>query len=312
MIACLDGIGSGGGAGASRGAGSGGKHGAGKGGKGAGRGKGAGKGEGKARSGKAMAGGQPAKALQAAVSDSSGARGPWPAFIEMASAPLLSRHHPALDEPALRSHFDAKRAAREQRIATLVAEAEREGRSSERIVAAIIHDSEVAPMSTNRRQLAEIGVECPAPGQVTLSDAESHEALWRIVYGLAFLGIYLSSTDHLDDRALLRILASRILDESIRDVPPSADMSEFIDLGPCRPEDAATVDGRTAAKSCATPDGLEGPFEHAARDEDDDDDPLSCGGSHHGREEEGTGWRRVADRDRLLPRPRRPNDGLSA
>jgi len=212
----------------------------------------------------------------------------------------------------MQAHFDAKRRAREAKIMELVAEAERDGRPSERIIAAIMHDSEHAPRSTNRRQLAEIGVACPPPGAVELGAAEAHDALWRIIYGLAFLGIFLSSTDHLDDRSLLRILTSRILDESIRDVPPSADMSEFIDLGPCRPGHLAPEGDGSSQDSPSKPDGLEGPFEHADHAEEDDADLVPCGGGPGQARESTTGRTGVADRDRLLPRPRRPTDVVAS
>ncbi len=310
MIACLDGIGSEGGSGASQGAGSGGKRGAAK----------TGKPTKSAQPGKPAKPIEPAQPQPASKTttgpEASGAEavgkdrhspsvagaGPWPAFIEVAGAPALADHHPRLDARALQAHFDAKRRVREAKIAELAAEAARDGRPSERIIAAITYDSEHAPHSTNRRQLAEIGVACPPPGAVELGPEESHAALWRVIYGLAFLGIFLSSTDHLDDRALLRMLASRILDESIRDVPPSADMSEFIDLGPCRPDHPDLGGETSATQKGAKPDGLEGPFEHAEEDEDADGDLVQCGAGPS------EGWSRVVDRDRLLPRPRRPTD----
>jgi hypothetical protein len=179
--------------------------------------------------------------------------------------------------------FARKRAERETRIAQLAADAGKAGRSSERILAAIVYDAEHAPFSTNRAQLAEIGVEVPraAPGAAGALDGlggldprSVHETLWRIIYGLSYLGIFLCGTDHLDDRSLLKVLCTRILEETVRDVPPSADMSEFIDLTPCRAE---------------TADGLEGPFD-SSKDELDDVDEAPLRG--HGR-------------DRLLPRPRR-------
>lgn len=308
MIACLDGIGSEGGAGASRGSGSasGGKRGSGKAARpprpprpprSAGRANGTKESKGRGNSAKST------------VADTAS----WPAFLEVAGAPRLADHHPAMDASAMQAHFDAKRRAREARIAELVAEAERNGRPSERIIAAIMHDSEHAPHSTNRRQLAEIGVACPPPGAVELGATETHEALWRVIYGLAFLGIFLSSTDHLDDRSLLRILASRILDESIRDVPPSADMSEFIDLGPCRPAHACLDHEGTPAPAPAgmegDPDDLEGPYEQAEEVEDDDDGIL-CGEEDPKKPRRRARHRsEVVDRDRLLPRPRRPTEG---
>jgi hypothetical protein len=203
-------------------------------------------------------------------------------FVVQPGAPAIDLFRPSLDDAALDALFAQKRAERELRIAEIVARAEREGRPSERIVAAIIHDSEQAPFSTNRAQLEAIGVQCPPPGCAGLSDAEVTEALWKAIYGLAFLGVFLSGTDHLSDRTLLNMLCTRIIEEQVRDVPPSRDMSEFIDLTPCR---AADLDG---------PDGLGGPFDVATEDPgEDDDDPT------------GFGVKRRTHRDDFLPRPSR-------
>lgn len=207
-----------------------------------------------------------------------------PMFVIASGAPPLEAHRPAIDDATVQAVFARKRAAREERIAKIVAEAKEAGRPAERIVAAIIHDSEQAPFSTNRRQLAEIGVACPPPGPLALAsanaDADAKATLWRVIYGLAHLGIYLTGTNHLDDRTLLRILCTRILEEEIRDVPPSRDMSEFIDLTPCRAD---------------VPDGLEGPFDDNGDDLDDLEDPVGPGRRP----------RDVLERDVLLPRPRR-------
>ena len=200
-------------------------------------------------------------------------------FVIPAGAPLPEAHRPALTDRAVQEVFARKRAAREKRIAEIVATAEKEGRPAERIIAAIIHDAEHAPHSTNRRQLAEIGVECPPPGAIALPEADVTTALWRVIYGLAHLGIFLTGTDHLDDRQFLGVLCSRILEEEIRDVPPSRDMSEFIDLTPCRPDQ---------------PDGLTGPFDAADDGDDGDTGELA-------RREASA----VVARDAMLPRPSR-------
>lgn len=235
------------------------------------------------KGGKAPKGAKPVKPKQKAVASTVATVDDGlapPMFLVASGAPSLEEHRPAFDEAKVQSVFAQKRAAREERIAALVADAVKAGKPAERIVAAIVHDSEHAPHSTNRRQLAEIGVACPPPGPIALSDADATAALWRVVYGLAHLGIFLTGTDHLDDRALLRILCSRILEEEIRDVPPSRDMSEFVDLTPCRAD---------------LPDGLEGPFDDNGDDLDEVDDPVGPGRRP----------RRAVGRDALLPRPRR-------
>jgi hypothetical protein len=176
-----------------------------------------------------------------------------------------------LDRDAIEMVFEKKRSERRAAIDELVAEAKAKGRPSERIVAAIIYDSEKAPMSTNRKQLAEIGIEVPPPE--ALADEDITTALKTLIDGLAMLGIFLTGTDHLDDRGLYTQLA-KVIEEQIRDVPPNQDMSEFIDMSACVP-------------SGAQEDGA---------DEQDDDGGIK------------PKWKKVADRDRTLPRPDRGID----
>ena len=120
----------------------------------------------------------------------------------------------------------------------------------------------------------------PASDSLPKSAADVHRCLWTILYGLARLGIYLTGTDGFDDRALLAKLCATILVEEINDIPPSADMSEFIDVDPIHSfvEDEASL----------SPDGLSGPFDFGSNDEDEE-----------------FGAQPRLDRDRLLPRPDR-------
>jgi ferritin-like protein len=175
-----------------------------------------------------------------------------------------------LGRDAIEMVFEKKRSERRAAIDELVAEAKAKGRPSERIVAAIIYDSEKAPMSTNRKQLSEIGIEVPPPE--ALADEDITTALKTLIDGLAMLGIFLTGTDHLDDRRLYTQLATKVIEEEIRDVPPNADMSEFIDLSAC------------------VPPGVQ---EDGADEQQADDDGIK------------PKWKKIADRDRTLPRPER-------
>jgi len=186
-------------------------------------------------------------------------------------APDPALHPAGRSDAEIRMLLASKASRRDEGIRRVLEEAKSKGREIERFVAAITYDTELAPRTTNRRQLLELGIVVPSADALPQEDAEVKRVLWTIVYGLARLGIFLTGTDAMDDRALLERLCGRVLLDEVSDIPPSADMSEFIDL--------------------SAPDGLTGPFE-ASPDSDDDADELSrsAGGA-------------PSDRDRMLPRP---------
>ncbi|MFM2164047.1 MAG: hypothetical protein RL325_484 [Planctomycetota bacterium] len=188
-------------------------------------------------------------------------------------APHPAAHPAGKPDGEIRALFAAKARHREEGIRRVVEDARSRGQVIERFVAAIRYDTELAPHTTNRRQLLELGIEVPAADSLPAEAAAVHRVLWTIIYGLARLGIFLTGTDGLDDRELLERLCTRILVDEVSDVPPSADMSEFIDL--------------------CVPDGLTGPFEAS---EDPDDEPGEILRNEPPAK---------ADRDRLLPRPDR-------
>ena len=154
-------------------------------------------------------------------------------------------------------------------------------REGGRLVAAIIADTECAPRSTNRRQLAEIGVHAPSSNALPVESSEVHHALWSVLYGLARLGIFVIGTNHLSDAALLKRLCSSVLEEEIADVPPTTEMSEFVDLGggafpesPWTPKDGDAGEGSSelAARLMDGADDDEGGHDGDDDDDDDDDD----------------------------------------
>jgi len=121
------------------------------------------------------------------------------------------------------------RQERAARIDALVAEAERSGsRPADRAYWSLVYDLELAPVTSNRRQLAELGVESP-PGE-SLTDAGLCEHLHAIVEGLADLHTYLLHTDHLSDRELYERLTRNILDEPVHEICDGSGGREFIDL----------------------------------------------------------------------------------
>jgi hypothetical protein len=131
-----------------------------------------------------------------------------------------------LDPALLATVFGGKNKIREEWITK-----EQASRNCERFIVALEYDMDHSPKTTNAKQLREIGIIVPTPAKIPdLQDATVHRWLWDIIYGLATLGIFLTGTDHLDDRALLLHLCTKVLKDKITDIPPTPDMKEFIDL----------------------------------------------------------------------------------
>ena len=140
-------------------------------------------------------------------------------------APDPEAHRPRLSEAEIRAILDRKRRQRDEAIERRIQAAkssdksreksrEKSGEKSgdklsaaggERFAAAIAHDMELDLSTTNRQQLMEIGIELPPIGEAPSSSEELHQLLWRVIYGLARLGIFLVDTEHLDDLSLIHI-----------------------------------------------------------------------------------------------------------
>src|SRR6187401_1867626 len=65
---------------------------------------------------------------------------------------------------------------------------------------------------------------------LTLSDSELTALLWKIIEGLADIGVYLTSTDHLSDRELYTVLWQDTLIQEHPIVPDEFQMMTHIDL----------------------------------------------------------------------------------
>jgi hypothetical protein len=90
-------------------------------------------------------------------------------------------------------------------------------------------ESETAPQTSHLRQLAEAGVDLPAPE--TMDDGSLTKKLWELIHALAALRVFLDSTDHLSDRELYALLRNDVLpDEIPADLPQGDDGYCVLDL----------------------------------------------------------------------------------
>lgn len=124
--------------------------------------------------------------------------------------------------------FNRKRASRESAIDHLHSAAIVERGIEDRGYWTLVHDLELAALTTNFKQLEEIGVELPMTD--TLEDDEVRASLAEVICGLAELEVYLLHSDHLDDRALHHRLRDDVLMDQVRDLPPRIGCREWIDL----------------------------------------------------------------------------------
>lgn len=120
------------------------------------------------------------------------------------------------------------RQARDAAIERLAAEGAARGELRDRAYWSLVYDLELAPVTTNRRQLEELGV--PLPSAESLDDAALAEALWRVIEGLAEVYTFLVNTDHLTDRELYSRLVGQILDEPLHEIVEGSGGQEYIDL----------------------------------------------------------------------------------
>lgn len=105
-------------------------------------------------------------------------------------------------------------ADREQAIARLMDE----DHELDRMSASIEWDAHRAPFTTNREQLEMIGVD------------PTFASLKEIIHGLSKWNIYLTETNHLTREELSDHLLNRVLADKVRMIPPTNEVSEFIDL----------------------------------------------------------------------------------
>ena len=144
-----------------------------------------------------------------------------------------------LDKVGLNALLEGKRRARMARIESLQSAGRSLGIHRASWYWQVVHDLEFAPMTTNLKQLNELGIEVPQSWM--MDAAELATVLEEVIQGLAILGIYLLHTGHLCNQALYERLQEDVLQESVRELVPLPECCEWIDLcdgGVSDPSDA--------------------------------------------------------------------------
>ena len=87
---------------------------------------------------------------------------------------------------------------------------------------------EQAPWTTHFQLLEEAGINLPSPESI--NDQQLEAKLWEVIEGLAGRRVFLSQTDHLNDRALYNLFWRDLLREAAKDLPLDDSSAWHIDL----------------------------------------------------------------------------------
>ena len=98
---------------------------------------------------------------------------------------------------------------------------EMESKGCIRMVAAMKYDFEVAPMTTNRAQLKEMGID--------IGVAPSHDLTQQAIDALAEIGVFFVGTEDVSKDVFIDVFQNIINDEVV-DLPFNPDCIEFIDV----------------------------------------------------------------------------------
>jgi hypothetical protein len=102
-----------------------------------------------------------------------------------------------------------------------------------------VFEYETAPMATHFQQLTDAGLELPAPD--AMDDATLLSKLWDVFDALADIGVFVTSTNHLNDRDVYTLLWQRVLRDEVPLLPDDPHAAWHIDLlGGCSEDDIAT------------------------------------------------------------------------
>ena len=90
-------------------------------------------------------------------------------------------------------------------------------------------DYENAPLVTDAQRLHDAGIDLPDPD--AMDDSQLTAKLWQVIDALASMRVFITSTDHLSDRALYDRLWRHSLREEEPFVPGSTDHVDLVSTG---------------------------------------------------------------------------------
>lgn len=126
-----------------------------------------------------------------------------------------------------------KEQERQEAIDRLVEKGKESGGITDRLYWKMVYDFEIAPKTTNRKQLLELGIAMP-PFEDVPDPNQRLDILKRVLLGLAAHNIFVMQDDLLDDDPFYKKIFL-CLDEEVREVPNEPGVREYIHftgLGP--------------------------------------------------------------------------------
>jgi hypothetical protein len=119
------------------------------------------------------------------------------------------------------------RKRRAETIESLIEESRAKGGITDRLYWTMVYDFEMAPVTTNREQLAALGIHMPPLTDVPPN--QKTRILKEVVGGLAKHNIYVCHADCFDDDALYERLF-KCLDEKVREMVVQDGVKEYLEL----------------------------------------------------------------------------------
>ena len=90
-----------------------------------------------------------------------------------------------------------------------------------RLIAAMEYDQEIAPMTTNRLQLLEIGID--------VGDNPSREIVQQAINALGQINVFFVGTERVSEDAFTTVFG-QVINDKVPDLPANPDSSEFVDV----------------------------------------------------------------------------------